>query len=72
MEASCPHIISLEKVSVLPESPLDDLYALEQELPYWMKEVYGKPIIDRLKKFVIASGGAQSWEEIKSRSIEGK
>lgn len=40
-------------------SYLEDLETIVQETPYWLREVHGKHIIERLRSFVIEHGGAE-------------
>jgi hypothetical protein len=48
-----------EKMSVDTISYLEDLETIVQETPYWLREVYGKYIVDRLRNFIIEHGGAE-------------
>ena len=36
---------------------LEDYAALINELPYWCREVYGKPVIERVESFIVKNGG---------------
>jgi hypothetical protein len=40
-------------------SYLEDLETIIQETPYWLREVHGKHIVERLRNFVIEHGGAE-------------
>jgi len=42
------------------ETYLEDLEAIVDVTPYWMKEVHGKYLIQRLRKFIIENGGDKS------------
>jgi len=47
-----------------PVSPVDDLSALIDELPPWMK-FHGGFIITRLEKWIVENGGNTPWSEIR-------
>jgi len=51
-----------------PNNPtvLDDYTALVEELPYWLREVYGKHVIGRVRDFIVERGGGKQ-PEIKSK-----
>jgi hypothetical protein len=57
---TCPYCIG--ELFVDTTSYLEDLETIVNETPYWMREVHGKYIIDRLRKFVIDNGGAEPRE----------
>jgi hypothetical protein len=42
---------------------LDDYTALVQELPYWLREVYGKQTIDRIENFITENGGGRPQQD---------
>ena len=50
---------TLGGMSVDTISYLEDLETIVQETPYWLREVHGKHIVERLRLFVIEHGGAE-------------
>jgi hypothetical protein len=58
-------------MDLMPISPVDDLDALIFYLPPWMRDHHGKFIVDRLKEYVVDSGGNRTWNEItKARALK--
>lgn len=51
-----------------PLTPMEDLKAIVEETPPWMK-VHGALMIDRLEKYLATHGGNRTWKEIKKNSV---